>query len=241
VLQQFVGAGRVIFLGFDETWRWRWRADEEQFNRFWMQAVRVLARSRRGRVELKLEPGGGPYRRDDRVTVKVRFPDDAPAPADDASVRVRVQRDPLPNPDGSRGPGDSEAQELVLSRVKTERGEFEGVLTRTPDGVYQFTMTDPDPGPNPPRAEARVLPPPAERERVDLNRADLAAAAERSHGGFYTLADADKVFDDLRDLEPIPLNEPLPPLPVWNHPAVFGLLLAVLAAEWLLRKRERLL
>ena len=29
VLQQFVGAGRVLFLGFDETWRWRFRADEE--------------------------------------------------------------------------------------------------------------------------------------------------------------------------------------------------------------------
>ena len=35
VLQQFSGSGRVLFLGFDETWRWRWRNDEEQFNRFW--------------------------------------------------------------------------------------------------------------------------------------------------------------------------------------------------------------
>jgi len=240
-VQQFVGAGRVIFLGFDETWRWRWRADEEQFNRFWLQAVRTLARSRRGRTELRLEPGGGPYRQDDRVTVRVRFPDDAPAPPADAVVRVQVQRGPLPAADGTPGPGAVETQDLVLARTKTERAEFEAVLTRTPVGQYRFVLTDPDPGPTPPRAEAKVLPPPAERERVDLNRADLSAAADRSHGGFYSLADADRVFADLRDLEPVPLNEPRPPLPLWNHPAVFGLLLAVLAGEWLLRKRERLL
>src|SRR5262249_11238696 len=30
-LQQFVGGGRVIFLGFDDTWRWRFRNDEEHF------------------------------------------------------------------------------------------------------------------------------------------------------------------------------------------------------------------
>lgn len=241
VVQQFVGAGRVIFLGFDETWRWRWRTDEEQFNKFWLQAVRVLARARRGRVELKFKDGSGPYRRDDRITVKVRFPDDAPAPPDETVVRVQVQRHPLPNQDGSPTPGEVETQELVLTRVKMERAEFEGVLTRTPDGLYRFTLTEPDPGPNPPRAEAKVLPPPTERERLDMNRPALAAAAAASHGGFYTLADADKVFADLHDLEPVELNEPRPPLPLWNHPALFGLLLCVLAAEWLLRKRERLL
>ncbi|MBX9582249.1 MAG: hypothetical protein K2X87_18250, partial [Gemmataceae bacterium] len=241
VLQQFVGAGRVIFLGIDETWRWRFRADEAQFNRFWTQAVRTLSRSRRARTELRLEPGGGPFRRGDRVTVRIRFPDDAPPPPDDAVVKVRVERGPLPTPDGSPGPGQTESQELVLDRVKGERATFEAVLTRTPEGEYRFTLTGPEPGPTPARAEAKVLPPPAERERVDLNRADLVAAAERSHGGFYTLADADKVFDDLRDLEPVPLNDPRPPLPLWNEPAVYLLLSLVFAAEWLLRKRERLL
>ena len=34
---------------------------------------------------------------------------------------------------------------------------------------------------------------------------------------------------------------PCEPLPVWNHPATFALVLLLLAAEWLLRKRERLL
>src|SRR5439155_27048747 len=61
-VQQFVGAGRSMFLGFDETWRWRFREDELHFNQFWIQTVRYLARSRLGRVELRTDRQT-PYRR----------------------------------------------------------------------------------------------------------------------------------------------------------------------------------
>src|SRR5207247_8397593 len=79
ILQQFAGAGRVMFFGFDETWRWRLRRDEELFNRFWRQAVRVLARNRTARVEIRAKKPG-PYRRDEPIALTVRFPDDAPPP-----------------------------------------------------------------------------------------------------------------------------------------------------------------
>ena len=38
----------------------------------------------------------------------------------------------------------------------------------------------------------------------------------------------------------LPLNQPVPPLGVWNHAALFGLLVALLAVEWWVRRRERL-
>jgi hypothetical protein len=240
VLQQFVGAGRVLFLGFDETWRWRFRADEEHFNRFWLQAVRVLARSRLGRVELKLDKQT-PYRRGERIVVTVRFPDDAPAPAPDVPVRVKVQRGPLPNPDGTSAAGTGETVSLALAKVEGTRATYQAALTRTPDGEYRFVLDEPEVTGSRPRAEAKVLPPPAELDRLEMNRADLAAAAALSNGGFYTLASAEDVFRDLRNLQRVPLNQPCEPLPVWNHPATFALVLLLLAAEWLLRKRERLL
>lgn len=241
VLQQFVGAGRVLFLGFDETWRWRFRTDEEHFNRFWLQAVRVLSRSRLGRVELKLDKQT-PYRRGERIVVTVRFPDDAPAPAPEVPVRVMVHRGPLPNPDGTPGTGPAgDPVPLALTKVEGTRATYQAALTRTPDGEYRFVLTDPEVTGSRPRAEAKVLPPPAELDRLEMNRADLAAAAALSNGGFYTLATADDVFKDLKNLQRVPLNQPCDPLPLWNHPAAFGLLALLLAAEWLLRKRERLL
>ena len=62
VVQQFVGAGRVLFLGFEESWRWRFRADEPRFNQFWIQMVRYLARVRPSRAEIRLDRQT-PYRR----------------------------------------------------------------------------------------------------------------------------------------------------------------------------------
>ena len=79
VVQQFVGAGRCMFFGFDETWRWGFREDQLRFNQFWIQTVRYLARSRSGRIELRLDRQT-PYRRGEPIKVTVRFPDDAPPP-----------------------------------------------------------------------------------------------------------------------------------------------------------------
>ena len=56
VVQQFVGAGRCLFLGFDETWAWSFREDHAcSFNQFWIQIVHYLARNRLGRVDLRLD------------------------------------------------------------------------------------------------------------------------------------------------------------------------------------------
>src|SRR5205085_10212902 len=55
MVQQFVGAGRSMFFGFDESWRWRFRENELHFNQFWIQTVRYLARSRLGRIDLRVD------------------------------------------------------------------------------------------------------------------------------------------------------------------------------------------
>ena len=155
-------------------------------------------------------------------------------------MRVKLERAPLTNPDGSAGPGVADSLDLTLAKVEGTR-RYEAVLPRTPEGEYRFVLTDPVVPGEPPRAEARVLPPPTESERLDLDRPALAAAADVSRGRFYTLATADGFFADLKEPPRVPLNQPAPPVPLWNHPAMFGLVLALFAAEWLLRKRERLL
>ena len=73
VVQQFVGAGRVMFFGFDESWRWRLREDEVRFNQFWIQTIRYLARSRLGRTDLRLDKQV-PYRKGDPVRVSYAVP-----------------------------------------------------------------------------------------------------------------------------------------------------------------------
>jgi hypothetical protein len=239
-LQQFVGSGRVIFFGFDETWRWRFRAGEEHFNQFWMQAMRVLSRSRVARAELRTDKQTA-YRRDEPIRLTVRFPDDAPPPAADVAVKVSVERSPLKGADGSPVAGSADSQVVQLAKVEGTRATYQTLLTRTPEGEYRFYLTEPAATGTRPRAEAKVLPPPGERERLEMNRADLQRAAAESRGKFYALPDAGRVIDDLPDVARVPLNQPMPPIPLWNNLAAFALLLALFACEWLLRRRERLL
>jgi hypothetical protein len=232
-VQQFVGAGRSLFFGFDESWRWRFREDEGHYNQFWIQTVRYLARSRLGRIDLRLDRQAS-YRRGEPIRVTVRFPDDAPAPPPDTRVEVLAARRP---------PGGAalEKETLRLARVEGSRATFEGLLTRTPDGDYQFWLSAPAvPDPRP-HAEARVLPPPGELEQLRMNQPDLERAADETHGKFYTLADIDRLIDDLPAGARLTLSTPQPPRLLWNHYAVFALALALLASEWALRKRKHLL
>jgi hypothetical protein len=173
----------------------------------------------------------------------VRFPVEAPAPPAGHPVRVTLARGPLASAHGTPGSGSTELTTLTLGRVPGAGVQYETTLTRTPEGEYRFTLAEPDPQPGQAAvsAVARVLPPMSEGERVELNMADLAAAGSLSNGGSYTLATADNLFDDLKKPERVPLNQPCAPIELWNHPAIYLLVLLLLAAEWLLRKRERLL
>ncbi len=236
VVQQFVGSGRSLFFGIDETWRWRWRDNEVHFNNFWIQTMRYLARSRTGRIELRLDKQT-PYRRGEPIRVTVRFPDDAPPPPPETEVKVVVERHP-PRP---VGPGDVDVQTLTLTKVEGSRSNYDALLTRTPEGDYHFWLNAPAvQGPRP-KAECKVLAPPGEMEVVRMNQAEMEHAAEETHGGFYTLLNADRVPADLPAGTRITLNASGPPMPLWNGVWVFGLALAFLTLEWVIRKRKNLL
>lgn len=233
MVQQFVGAGRSLFLGVEETWRWRHREHEVHFNRFWIQLVRHLARSRSGRVRLALDRQT-PYRRGEPMRLTVRFPDDAPPPAAETKVEVVKERTPP-------GGGDKEVETLRLAKVEGSRATYEHLLTRTPEGDYRFWLSAPETPQGRPRAESKVLPPPGEMEQLRMNQADLERSAEETHGRFYTLADADKLLDELPSGTRVSLHTPTPPWLLWNHDAVFLGALVLLGAEWALRKRRHLL
>ncbi|HEY7326561.1 MAG TPA: VWA domain-containing protein [Gemmataceae bacterium] len=233
VVQQFAGAGRSMFIGFCETWRWNWREDQAYFNRFWIETVRYLARTRLGRIELRLDRQTS-YRRGEPIKMTVRFPDDAPPPSPEVEVKVTVERR---NPAKA---GDSEVRTVQLPKVEGSRATYETMLTQTPEGEYKFWLASPSAKPKP-RAECKVVRPPGEMERLRMNQADMERAADESHGRFYTIADADDLLDDLPTGTRVTVNAPGPPYVMWNHFAMFILALGLLTTEWLLRKQKNLL
>jgi hypothetical protein len=231
-VQHFAGAGRAMYFGFDESWRWRLREDERLYNQFWLQAIKYLACTRLGRVEIRTDKQV-PYRQGEPIRLIVRFPDDVPPPDDKAPIQVTVEYI-APN-------GEVEAQTLKPAKLSGSRATYEAVITRTSPGQYKFWLAAPVPPGAKPQASAKVLPPPGEMDRLQMNRPDLERAALVSRGRFYTLADADRLPAELPPLPRVTLNQPRPPWPVWNQPLVFALAITLVTSEWLLRKRRQLL
>jgi hypothetical protein len=158
IVHQFVGSGRSMFFGFDETWRWR-RDDEATFNVFWMRTLRYLARTGSLRAELRLDRTN-PYRVGEPIRVTVRLPDDILA--DKAEVKVSVWHTPR---DGKE---DEMPRPIPLTKVEGSWRIYAGVIEHALEGRYRFRLAHPDvsatqPNGEQPGVEARVERPPAHR------------------------------------------------------------------------------
>jgi hypothetical protein len=247
-VQQFVGTGRSMFFGFDETWRWRLREDEARFNHFWIQTMRYLSRGRSNRTDLRLDKQT-PYRLGEPIKVSVRFPDGGGGGPDgfriDDKTEVKVVVEYRPGADKD-APGDPEFQTVQLAKVEGSWGTFEGALNRTREGKYRFRLITPDvsktqPDGEKPSADALVELPPGELDRLRMNQQELTQAAEGTQGRFYNLATADDVVDDIPEGFRVSLSSPLPPLLLWNRWFMFAMVMLLLTSEWILRKRKHLL
>ncbi len=248
VVQQFVGAGRSLFFGFDETWRWRFRDGEPQFANFWIQTMRYLARTRPMRTDLRLDRQT-PYRLGEPIKITVRFPDSTPIPgitdtkAPKGEVKVIVKYYAPTKGDAEPEP---EVQTIQLGKLEGSWGTFEHTLSRTREGKYRFSLTSPDvskmqPDGEKPSAEATVELPPGELDRLRMNQLELTQAADASRGKFYTILDANDVLEDLPTGYRVSLSAPMPPIKLWNTWWIFAIVMFLLTSEWVLRKRKHLL
>jgi hypothetical protein len=246
-VQQFVGSGRCMFFGFEETWRWRFREDEAYFNKFWIETVRYLSRSRVTRTTLRLDRQT-PYRLGEPIKVIVQFPDNTPLPgkgAKDIKTDVKVIVEFTPASVGDEKV-DPEIQTMKLSKMENSWSNFEGYLNKTREGKYHFWLSFPDvskedPGGQKPSADAKVELPPGELDRLRMNQEEMTQAADATRGRFYTLVNANDLLHELPAGVRPSLSTSRPPWLLWNHVLCFALILFLLTAEWLLRKRKHLL
>jgi hypothetical protein len=227
---QFVGAGKVLFQATDETHRWRFRAGDVHFSRYWIQTIRYLCRARllEGGRGAELTTDRDEYRRGEVVRLRVRFLDDRLAPQADDGVVIVVER------------GGGERRSVSLARTAAERGVFEGTAGQLADGEYRAWIAAPALQGQPPAKEFKIAAPPGELARTRMDAAELTQAATTSLGKFYRWHQARGLADDLPRGRQVRI-ESLPPRPIWNAPLLAGLFVVLIAAEWLLRKRVGLL
>ena len=226
IAMQYVGAGKVLMHMTDETWRWRWRAGDVFFARYWVQTIRYLSRS-------KLADAGGAaslwadrreYRRGEPVRLRVRFADPRQAPAEDDGVTLVLERQGHPT------------QRIALRR-KDSRELFEGVLDGAAVGDYHAWIASPTLEGQAPAVDFTVAVPPGEFEHTRMDAVELRRAAEETQGRFYTIDNAERLVKDLPSGRQVPV-ETLPPKPLWNQWPLLALFLVLLVVEWIGRKAK---
>jgi hypothetical protein len=229
MLYQFNGQGKVMFSAVDDTWRWRFRVgDNGPFGRFWIQTIRFLARSKMlGQKQAEVTTDRKKYTRNQTITVQVRFPNPAIAPAT-GGVNVEVSK---------KGQGP---RKVALRASAGTKNVFEGMLPQLSEGEYDVRLLPPPVLTGTlPTTSFRVDPPAGELERVQMNEPELRRVAEMTQGKFYTAETVGTLLDDLPSPQKVPLDTD-PPIPIWNAWPLLVLFLSVAAAEWILRKRKQM-
>lgn len=224
IVSQFYGAGRVLLHAMDSTYRWRFRAGDVFFARYWVQTLRTLARNKRSEAAAALRLATSKRRYEPGEAVRLKLRDERPGAAGGESASVVLQASGRPD--------------RRVELASGAGGRFETVLRDLPAGRYRALLAEA--GAEPITTEFEVVAPLGEDARPEMNRVGLEAAAERSRGCFLPIGEADRLAEVIPPGRATAL-ETLPPIELWNRWPLLAGITACLTAEWILRKRKAML
>lgn len=224
------GAGQVLHLATDETWRWRYGRGETLQERFWIPLLRLLGRDAiaSGGSTIRLRAAPASMALGDRTTVELELAEARALELDLASVAVSVEED------GTR------IGEIDLPR--TSDGLHAAAWA--PESVGRFTLRIADPdllrlGAGRTEAQVEVVRPDDEWRDPEADHESLAALAEATGGALIepdqaSLANLPTQLPDRSVVVPIPIVEP-----IWSSPLALIVALLLLLAEWIGRRLLR--
>ncbi len=136
LLTHRVGAGQVMFLAFDRTWRLRYRRGDTYHHRFWGQVLRWASGDKLpvGTDYVRIGTDRLRYSPEDTVRARAKLLDEdfAPIVSDRVAVKVMGGRD-----------GDRLVLRRSLQYVEGSGGRYEADLGTLPSGAYQLVLDAP--------------------------------------------------------------------------------------------------
>ncbi len=227
IAMQRYGKGQVIWMGTDETWRWRSKPGPEAHRRFWGQLIGSLSQAhllgKTNRVQLETDKSE--YVIGDRAAITARLLDQDFNRRVDDQVTAIVER-------GALG-----KEEVVLAAVKDQPGTFQGEFVPGTAGEYRLVIKDEED-----EAERlfTAVAPRIEFDDPGMRAELLTQIANATKGRYATLADLADLKKDLAAQEHVaePRREERA---LWNAPGVMILITLLLGLEWFFRKRWDLL
>jgi hypothetical protein len=226
---QAYGKGPVLFVATDETWRWRYNAEDRFFGRFWGQVVykfglpHLLGNPKR--VQLEMERAQHVLGRPGYVYARLFDADYRPLKAERVSARLERL---------DARPGTERAGALALEAIPGQPGDYRALLANDAVGRFKVRIDSPEAA----TLEYRVsLPPQHELEVAGLAEEELRRAARLSGGRFYREEDLHQLAGDVTPrLAGFTQRQEIL---LWN-PLALLLFLGLVTVEWVVRKFSNL-
>jgi hypothetical protein len=224
---QHYGLGQVMYVGTDNTWRWRRNAGDLYYTTLWGQMMHRLTLQRLlgGSKRTQLTCDRQNYMTGERITLYARLYTSSYEPLQDATVRGLY---------GLRQGGTARRGELVLRAIPEQPGLYRGEFTAPTPGQYQFFVEQDLNTP----LDFNVTEPRMELMDTAMNQGLLTDLARATGGAFLREEDLFRL-PELIAARTEHVKSPME-IELWSSPFYYLLMLSVLAAEWLLRKRSQL-
>jgi hypothetical protein len=220
-LQQY-GLGQALYVGTDNTWRWRKNAGDLYYTTLWGQiAQRVsLQRLLGGSKRTQLTTEKQNYTTGERISVYARLYSVGYEPVQELAIKGTY---------GLRSSG-GQRSEVTLRPIPEQPGLYRGEFVAPAPGSYQFVVEQDPEAP----LDFNVTEPKFELGETAMNEGLLKEMANISGGAFFreeTLYKLPETISAKTEKVRSPLEVEL-----WASPLYFILMLLVVTGEWILRK-----
>jgi hypothetical protein len=224
VAVQRYGQGRSMIFAGEASWRWKMMvaSSDRAYEFFWRQAARWLASAAPDPVAITVadapEPG-------DAMSLDVEARDATFAPVPDAAVEAT-----LTVPGGA-------TQSLKLRHADATSGRFTAAIRPEQPGLYRVHAEARRGAVTLGAADRWMYVGGADREFADprLNEGFLRRVARTSGGRYLRAAEASRLPALLTSA--VPQNVAPERRDLWHEPWAFALIVMLLSAEWILRRR----
>ncbi len=231
------GAGQVLMLNFDGTWRWRYRDGDKRHHRFWAQVMNWATTEKlaAGNEFARLGTTQDVYEPGETIQVRARLTDLANAPftTEGASIDVIHNNAVIARKKLAPAPG---VPGMYAAEIEPQSAE----------GVYRIALSvDDDSAPEVAAAANEVatefvVAPVQSLEKIELSadRAALDQLAEATGGVVVAPRDAASLLEHLG-----PASQPVVEedrYPLWHSWPLLAMITCLLTSEWILRKKTGL-
>lgn len=223
-------AGRSLYIGVDELWRLRWAFGDRYHYRFYGEAIRLLATYKLlgGNLRFKIFTDREGYFVGDTVKIEAEIQDHDFKPATEETRMIKI-RTPQ---------GDELEIEMMLDPAQP--GRYVHSLTVYEEGTY-LLFADPQGGEEErPEKLFKVEYSTEEMKNPLINLELMNRMAVESAGEALPLFDIGRLPTSIPPRS-VYVSSEIRSEDLWDDSWVLFLFTAILAAEWLIRKRYRLL